>query len=66
MNVRREGFNVFKEVVMTAAQVMGYRVCKDRMRGAVEEKKKAHKKMLQRNVSEVRGEGANTRNGKRK
>ncbi len=57
-------FNVFKEVVTTVAQeVVGYRVCKDwvkgsawwtdEIKGAVEEKKKAHKNMLQGNVSEV-------------
>ncbi len=56
-------FNVFKEKVMTVAQeVVDYRVHKDsvkgsawwtnEIKGAVEEKKKAYKKMLQRNVSE--------------
>ncbi len=58
-------FNVFKEVVMTVAQeAVGYRICKgrekgsawwtDEIKGAVEEKKKAYKKMLQKNVA-VRG-----------
>ena len=57
--------SVFKEVIMAVAQeVVGYRVGRDRVKGsawwtdeikgAVEEKKKAYKKMLQRNMSEVR------------
>ncbi len=57
-------FYVFKEVVMTVAQeVVCYRICKGRtkgsawwteeIKGAVEEKKKAYKRMLQRNTSEV-------------
>ncbi len=55
-------FNVFKKVVMTVEhEVVGNRVCKDRVKGsalwtdeikeAVEEQKKAYKNMLQRNVS---------------
>ncbi len=56
-------FNEIQDVLITVAQeVVGYRVCRDRvqgiawwtdeMKGAIEEKKKAYKKMLQRNVSE--------------
>ncbi len=56
-------FNVFKEVMTVAQKVVGHRICKCRakgsawwaeeIKGAVEEKKKAYKRMLQRNTSEV-------------